>query len=199
MTASADFTLDETFRVEQRLDRLHDLGFDVEEMEIVGDPADGHMRYIPRVVEHGYHRQGLKNLTGLETTENQARRLLGDIRSFGAELQHRRATESAETGHALRALPENVIAVRWLDQQFEPLIARVPASLFAKLEPAELYHQLLEHRWFLSEQHGTDLSLDLALDSYIADVLVDAPDEIVAVGDNDANAGQQSVSLADDQ
>ena len=104
----------------------------------------------------------------------------------------------ASTGVALRSLPENVVAVRWLDQQFEPLIARVPRSIFAKVEPAELYHQLLEHRWFLSEQRGADVSLQAALDSYIPDVLVDAPDEIVSVTDCEASTEQQSISLLDD-
>lgn len=198
LTAPANFATGETFRIEQRLERLHDLGFDVEEMDIVGNPTEGQMRYIPRVVEHGYHSQRLKNLTGLETTENQARRLLGDIRAFGAELHHRRGVETANTGVALRSLPENVVAVRWLDQQFEPLIASVPPSMFAKLEPAELYHQLLEHRWFLSEQRGADVSLQAALDSYIPDVLVDAPDEIVSVTDCEASTEQQSISLLDD-
>lgn len=199
LTAPADFAVDETFRIEQRLERLHDLGFDVEEMDIVGDPSAGHMRYIPRVVEHGYHSLRLRNLTGLETTENQARRLLGDIRAFGAELQQQRAIEVAETGIPLRSLPENVVAVRWLDQRFEPLIARVPPSMFSKLEAPELYHQLLEHRWFLSEQRGTDISLDAALDSYVADVLVDAPDEMVSVTDSEASAEQQSISLIEDE
>ena len=188
----------ETFRIEQRLERLHDLGFDVEEMDIVGNPAEGQTRYIPRVVEHGYHSQRLKNLTGLETTENQARRLLGNIGAFGAELHHRRAVEMASTGVALRSLPENVVAVRWLDQQFEPLIARVPRSIFAKVEPAELYHQLLEHRWFLSEQRGAAVSLQAALDSYIPNVVVDAPDEIVSVTDSEASTEQQCISLLDD-
>ena len=190
LTAPANFAIGETFRIEQRLKRLHDLGFDVEEMDIIGNPADGQMRYIPRVVEHGCHNQLLKNLTELETTENQARRLLGDIRAFGAELHHRRAVESASTGVALRSLPENVVAVRSLDQQFEPLIASVPPSIFAKLKAAELYHQLLKHCWFLSEQRGADVSLQAALDSYIPDVLVDAPDEIVSVTDVAASAEQ---------
>ena len=146
LTEPADFVLGDTFRIEQRLQRLHELGFDVEEMDIDGDPGTGHMRYTPRVVEHGYHRLRLKNLTGLETTENQARRLLSDIRAFGAELQRQRAATSAVTGATFRQLPENVIAVRWLDQQFEPLMAQVPESMFNKLEAAEIYHQLLEHR-----------------------------------------------------
>jgi len=187
LTEPADFVPGETFRIEQRLQRLHDLGFDVEEMDIVGDPNSGHMRYIPRVVEHGYHRLRLKNVTGLETTENQARRLLNDIRAFGAELQQQRSATSAITGVTFRQLPENVIAVRWLDQRFEPLMAQVPESMFNKLEAAEIYHQLLEHRWYLSEAGATDVSLDQALASYLDNVLVDAPDEIVAVNNNNNN------------
>lgn len=182
LTAPADFAPGETFRIEQRLERLHELGFDVEEMDIVGDPHGDRMHYVPRVVEHGYHSLRLRNLTGLETTENQARRMLGDIRAFGAELQQRLMVESSETGRAHRQLRDNVIAVRWLDQRFEPLMAKIPSSLFSKLEAAEIYHQLLEHRWFLSEEARIDISLDEALESYIDDVLIDAPDEIISVG-----------------
>jgi hypothetical protein len=55
--------------------------------------------------------------------------------------------------------------------------------MFSKLAAPELYHQLLEHRWFLSEQCETDVSLEKALESYIADVLIDAPDELLQVGE----------------
>lgn len=182
LTDADEFAPDETYRIEQRLDRLHELGYDVEEMEIVGTDGGG-LRYIPRVVEHGFHQDRLRDLTGLVTTENQARRLLGDILAFGAELREQRARESEASGLQLRPLPENVVAVRWLDQRFEPLMARIPAQMFAKLEAAELFHQLLEHRWFLSEQAGQDVSIDEALSSYLHNVLVDAPDEILHLGD----------------
>ena len=183
LTAPAEFASGETFRIEQRLERLHELGYDVEEMEIVGTPDGDRLRYIPRVVEHGFHSERLKNLTGLETTENQARRLLADIRAFSTELNQKRAAESAHTGVPLRSLPENVVAVRWLDQRFEPLMASVPATLHSKLEAAEIYHQLLEHRWFLSEGARVEVPLDEALDSYIKDVLADAPDELLFLGE----------------
>ena len=202
LTDPAEFAPGETFRIDQRLERLHELGFDVEEMDIVDDSDSGTLRYIPRVVEHGYHSQRLKNLTGLETTENQARRLLGDIRAFGAELHHQRQTEVATTGRPLRQLPENVVAVRWLDKQFEPLIAQIPADMFAKLEPAEIYHQLLEHRWFLSQARGTDVPLKAALDSYLVDVLQNAPTEILHVDDDPTLADmiERPMSmLSDDQ
>ena len=184
LTTPQDFAPGETFTIDRRLDRLHDLGFDVEEMDIVDGVEGGRLRYIPRVVEHGFHSMRLKNLTGLETTENQARRMLDDIRAFGHHLNLERQAKidaGLPTGHGgapFRTLPENVVAVRWLDDRFEPLMARIPPELFAKLEAAEIYHQLLEHRWFLSEEADVDIALEDALESYIADVLVPAPDEV---------------------
>jgi tRNA A-37 threonylcarbamoyl transferase component Bud32 len=183
LTAAQDFSADETHTIRQRLERLHELGFDVEEMDIVDGDDEGRLRYIPRVVEHGFHAERLRSLTGLETTENQARRMLDDIRTFGHHLNVERqerldAGEPTGYGSTARSLPENVVAVRWLDDRFEPLMARIPPELFAKLEAAEIYHQLLEHRWFLSETTGTDVALEDALDSYIDDVLASAPDEV---------------------
>ena len=185
LTAEDEIGYDETFRIEERLDRLHDLGYDVEEMDIIRDPGrDGErLTFIPRVVEHGFHAERLKNLTGLETTENQARRLLGDIRAFGQQLAETREAEMERTGAKLRTLPENVVAVRWLDQRFEPIIARVPPALASKLEAAEVFHQLLEHRWFLSEEQGVDVSIDDAFESYVTDVLAAAPDEQLHLGE----------------
>ncbi|MEM9038972.1 MAG: DUF4032 domain-containing protein [Actinomycetota bacterium] len=185
LTAADEFGPNETYKLDQRLRRLHDLGFDVEEMEILDDAEGDRMRYIPRVVEHGFHRTRLKNLTGLDTSENQARRLLDDIRHFGAGLQQKRLADAAATGRPPRPLPENVVAVRWLDDRFEPLMARVPPEMFAKLEAAEIFHQLLEHRWFLSEEARVDISLEKALDSYISEVLVDAPDEVLLSRERD--------------
>ena len=174
VTRIEEFDSNELWIVERRIERLHELGFDVGEMELVStDDAGQRMRLQPRVVEHGYHAERLRSLTGLDTEENQARRLLNDICAFGVQLQE----------NAGRALPENVVAVRWLDQRFEPIIEAVPEDLFSKLEPPELYHQLLEHRWFLSEQGETDVPLEEALESYIADVLISAPDELLQVGE----------------
>ena len=180
LTEPAEFTAGETHQIEERLRRLHDLGFDVEEMEIVtGVDGDAdRMRYIPRVVEHGFHSQRLQNLTGLETTENQARRLLDDIQAYGLDLRAKRATRAAESGRPPRPLPDNVVAVRWLDDRFEPIMEQIPISLFAKLEPAEIFHQLLEHRWFLAEESGAHVALDDVVASYVEDVLERAPDEV---------------------
>jgi hypothetical protein len=167
LTSAELFHPAELYRVDERLRRLHELGFDVGEIEIVSSGSDGRIRLVPRVVEIGYYGPRLLSLTGLHAGENQARRLLDDIRRFGVELEQR-------TG---RRLPENVVATRWLDQVFEAFVEAVPADLRDRLEPAELYHQLLEHRWFLSEQVGVDVGIDVAMQSYVRDVLAPAPDE----------------------
>jgi hypothetical protein len=169
LTAAQEFQLDELWRVEKRVERLHDLGFDVAEMDVIADEEGERLRVTPRVVESGYYEDRLFALTGLVAEENQARRLLNDIRSFGAELRE-------STG---KALPENIVAVRWLDQRFEPTIAKIPPELIGKLQAAEIYHQILEHRWFVSEREERDVPLDEAVASYIAEILSGAPDEQV--------------------
>ena len=169
MTAPQEFQLDELWRVQKRIERLHDLGFDVAEMDVVADEEGQWLRVTPRVVESGYHEDRLFALTGLVAEENQARRLLNDIRTFGTELRETKG----------KALPENILAVRWLDQRFEPTIAKIPVELIGKLQAAEIYHQVLEHRWYLSEGEERDVPIEEAVDAYCADILSHAPDEQV--------------------
>ena len=169
LTATEEFAADEMWKVEQRVRRLHDLGFDIGEMEVIADEDGQRLRFVPRVVESGYHQERLFALTGLVAGENQARRLLDDIRNFRTELQSRTGTKP----------PENIAAVRWLDQRFEPVIAAIPPSMLGKLQAAELFHQILEHRWFSSEEQGRDISLEEAIESYVGNILVGAPDEQV--------------------
>ena len=60
---------------------------------------------------------------------------------------------------------------------FEAALAWVPADLRPKLEPAEIFHEILEHRWYLSEAAGKDVGLEAAVRSYVEQVLRPAPDE----------------------
>ena len=74
-------------------------------------------------------------------------------------------------------------AARWLDRVFEPTVASIPGGLRDKLEPAEVYHQLLDHRWFMSENRGADVGLGEAVRSFVQDVLPFAPNERSLLGD----------------
>jgi hypothetical protein len=167
LTYEEVFPPDGLYRIDARLQRLHDLGFDVGEMQV--EAADGgyRLRLEPRVVEPGHHRRRLQSLTGVDVQENQARRLLNDMSGFRAQLEKKEG----------RPLPDAVMAYKWLAEVFEPTIASVPPELSAKLEPAEVFHQVLEHRWFMSEEAGHDVGLTEAIESYVADVLPFQPDE----------------------
>jgi tRNA A-37 threonylcarbamoyl transferase component Bud32 len=190
LTAPAEVPIGATHEIELRLRRLHDLGFDVDEMELVRSTTGDcdQMSFVPKVVEHGYHSQRLKNLTGLETTENQARRLLDDIHAYTANLRAERERLAEQTGRPARPLPDNVAAVRWLDDRFEPIMEMIPIELFSKLEPAEIFHQLLEHRWFKSEESGRQERIIDFIEEYIADVLAPAPDEVLRLDDEEPSA-----------
>ena len=167
LTREEVFGPNERYRVDERLHRLNELGFDVEEVELVGGVGELRLRLTPQVVESGHHQRRLHTLTGLHVQENQARRLLNDLRSFRAYLEQ-------EEG---RQLPESVVAYRWLSEVFEAAITLVPGDLRGKLEPPELFHEILEHRWYLSEEAGRDVGLEAAVGSYVDQVLRLAPDE----------------------
>jgi hypothetical protein len=71
----------------------------------------------------------------------------------------------------------SALAGRWLADVFEPTIAAVPPDLWTKRQAAQLYHELLDHRWYLSEREGREVGMDEAVQSYISDVLRGLPDE----------------------
>ncbi|MHB8294789.1 MAG: DUF4032 domain-containing protein [Acidimicrobiales bacterium] len=164
----------ERFKLEQRMRTLNALGFDVAELSVQGEGDGAVYRVQPRVVEAGHHSRRLLRLTGLDVEENQARRLLNDLDAFAASLGR-----SAEE--------EQMAAHRWVAEQFEPVVAAIPVPLRGKLEPAQVYHELLEHRWFLSERAGHDVGAEAALQDYLNHVLAAKPDELAVLG---ASTGQ---------
>jgi Domain of unknown function (DUF4032) len=169
LTSAETFAPDERYRVDARIQRLNDLGFDIAEMQILTQPGGRKAILPPKVVDAGHHSRRLLRLTGLDVQENQARRLLNDLDTY-----------RAATG--ANAEPEEAVAHRWLAEVFEPVVDAVPRRLRGKLEPAELYHEVLEHRWYLSEKARSDVGLWTAVNSYVDDVLAHKPDERAVLG-----------------
>ena len=64
-----------------------------------------------------------------------------------------------------------------LFRSFQPTVEGIPARLRGKLEPAQLFHEVLDHRWYLSEAAGADVGIAAAVKSYVDKVLVHKPDE----------------------
>ena len=155
-------------RMAERLRRLGDLGFDAGEVELTTSPEGSHLRVQTSVAEPGQHRHELFRLTGLEAQENQARRMLDDLAGYRAWLEQQDGV----------ALSDIVAGHRWVSEIYQPVVDAVPPSLAGRLAPPEVFHEILEHRWFLSEQAGGDVGTTEAAASYFAHVLPLTPKEI---------------------
>jgi hypothetical protein len=169
LTEPESFESGDRWRVDARIRRLNDLGFDVGELAITTDVGGTSVQIQPKVVDAGHHSRRLLRLTGLDVGENQARRLLNDLDSYRAA--NDRQSES-----------EELVAHDWLTQVFEAVVNAVPRSMRRKLEPAEVVHEVLENRWYLSERRGRDVPLREAVDDYVQNVLPGKPDEQAVVG-----------------
>ena len=163
---------EQRYRIAERLRRLNELGFDVEELELVETPAGNRLRVSTRVAEPGHHRSLLLTLTGIDAEENQARRLLNDVTSFRGWLE---ASEG-------RRVPEAAAAARWLTEVYDPVVASVPADLRGRLDEAEIFHEVLEHRWFLSEAAGRDVGTTAAAEDYVSAILPAVPPDLTTGG-----------------
>ena len=161
---------EQRYRIAERIRRLNDLGFDVDEVELIEDAGGGNrLKMTTRGAEPGHHRRELFARTGLDVQENQARRLLADIASFRAWM------EQVEG----RRVPEVVAAARWLTEVYQPVVDGIPAHLRSRLDPPEVFHEILEHRWFLSEAAGRDVGTTAAARDYVSRVLPEVPDDLV--------------------
>jgi hypothetical protein len=162
---------DESYRINQRIKRLNALGFDVSELAITSEEGGRKLRFGTHVVDPGHHQRRLFELTGLRVQENQARALLSDLARFRAKWAEGTGAE----------VPEDLAARRWLDEKFYGTLALVPADLRGKLPDAELFFEINEHRWFLSEAQGHDVGRAAAVQSYVDTVLQYLPDAKVEV------------------
>jgi hypothetical protein len=144
--------------VEGAMRQLHDLGFAVEEVAVTIDGDTQMISFQPKLVAAGYHTQRLRELMGLETEELQAKRLLASFDRY-------RSRESAS------GLSVNAMAKKWLTEVFETVISRVPDNMRGRVERAQMFHEILENRWYLSEKLGYDVGLEMAADNYCAEIL----------------------------
>lgn len=172
LTGEESFSMSERWRVANRIERLNSLGFDVGELSMTTDLDGTHLSIQPKVVDAGHYRRQIMRLTGLDVQEGQGRRMLNDLEAYRS-LWNRKDE------------PLEIAAHAWLADVFEPTIAAVPAEMRRKLEPAEIFHEVLEHRWYMSEAAGYDVSMQDAVADYVANVLSKRPDEHAVINGNE--------------
>ena len=160
VTREETFQAGESFRMHERVTALNALGFSVGEIEIVLTGEKNRVRMRTIVTDRDYHRHQLHGLTGVVAEERQAQQMLNEIREI-------RAWFSADRS---RSLSMTEAAFQWLRERFEPTVARLASQIERGGHAAELYCQVLEHKWFLSERAQHDVGLDRAIDDYLQHV-----------------------------
>ncbi len=142
------------YRIQERVRRLNALGFSVGDIELT--PAGDQLKLKVAVTDRSFHRDLLHSLTGLDVQENQARQMTNEIqeqRAYLAEVRGNSTSLSAAGFH-------------WREQVFKPSVQKLKA-VFETDDDAELYMQLLEHKWYLSERAARDVGHEAAIEDYI--------------------------------
>lgn len=147
----------ERWRITERISALNDLGYEVDDLEIDTTGDGDRLRFHVRVGSRRFHRNRLQELTGIWTSEKQARIILGDLQYFLAN-QHEPETP---TGKAIGP-------VRWRVGVFEPLLERIRDLEPNAGDPIQAYCDFLHHRFVISRAAGFDVGNDAALESWIA-------------------------------
>ena len=148
------FGFADRYRVEGTIRRLNELGFAVDEISlqpVADDPSQ--LKVHVAVGDRRYHAQRLRELTGLDVGEGQARILLGDLRAYQAQLC-REAGDDVDESTAARL---------WVIEVVTPTEHLAHAALNHSGTAIQAYCDLLEVRWLLSEQAGRDVGTNAAL------------------------------------
>ena len=148
---------DEHWRIQDRIRRLNQLGFSVGEVEIETTGAGDRLRIRAIVTDRDYHRHLFHGLTGLTVEERQAEQMLNEIKELKATLTH----------ELNRSVPFSVAAFHWQRVRFVPALAELAPVLEKGADKAEVYCQVLEHKWFLSERARRDVGMKAALADYV--------------------------------
>jgi len=170
LTGWESFDQSERWRISERVQRLNQLGFDIENLTISSDDSGTRLNIQPKVVDAGHHTRRLLRLTGIDAGENQARRLLNDLDSF-------RALRYPDDD-----VDEEMVAHEWLSEVYDKVIRAIPREYRGKLEAAEIFHQWLEHRSVRSQREDRDIPLKESVASYTEEILQHRRDEALITG-----------------
>lgn len=157
---------DERYRIHERIRALNALGFSVRDVAMQPTDNGDKLRLRIFVTDRNFHRDHLFGLTGLEAEEMQARQMMNEIYELKATLswQHN------------RSVPLSVAAYHWLEQIYQPVLARLQPLFQSKSggdespNAAEVYCEVLEHKWYLSERAHSDVGHQAAVEDYLRSI-----------------------------
>jgi Domain of unknown function (DUF4032)/Lipopolysaccharide kinase (Kdo/WaaP) family len=146
------------YRIEERIRALNELGFSVGEVVLEPTEKGNQLRMQVLVTDRTFHRDQLASLAGISAEETQAQRMMNEIQELRAAMADER----------IRTVPLAVAAYHWLTHFYQPIVERVAPLIRDDRPPQEVYCQVLEHKWYLSERAGHDVGHDAATEDLLA-------------------------------
>jgi hypothetical protein len=147
----------ERYRIQERIRALNSLGFSIGEVKLEGSEGGEQLRLRVFVTDRNFHRDQLFGLTGIEAEEMQARKMVNEIHEIKAIL--------SQVNN--RSTPLGVAAFHWLENRYQPVTAALQSLADQTNDFPELYCQLLEHKWYLSEKAQRDVGHEAAVEDYL--------------------------------
>jgi len=157
ITQEIIFKQGDSFHIQERIRALNALGFSVGGVDFYRVEKEEKIRLRVVVTDRNFHRDQLLTLTGLEAEEKQARLMVNEIQEVRASLSQKHNRET----------PLSVAGYHWLVNIFQPMIQILQPLVKTDMSTAELYCQLLEHKWYLSEQAQRDIGHEAAVKDYL--------------------------------
>ncbi len=163
ITREAVFSHDELYKLQERIRALNALGFSVKDIELKNEDHGNRLKLRIFVSDRNFHRNQLLEITGLYAEDRQAQKIINEINELKANM--------ANTGNPNISL--EAVAYHWLEHVYKPVVEQL-RPFFQNREhpkinadPIELYCQILEHKWYLSERAQHDVGHQAAVDDFI--------------------------------
>jgi hypothetical protein len=146
----------EHYRIQERIRALNSLGFSIGEVKLEGSESGEQLRLRVFVTDRNFHRDQLFGLTGIEAEEMQARKMVNEIHEIKAVLSQANDRDT----------PLSVAAYYWLENRYRPVTSALQSLVDNTTDVPELYCQVLEHKWYLSEKVQRDVGHEAAVEDY---------------------------------
>jgi len=150
---------DERYLIGERVGRLNDLGFVIDDVDVIPEGDSTRIRISASVGGRTFHSQRLRERTGIDAAENQARQILSDMRYHRAK--------HGDHGPSASSTGTTVSAMHWRLNRFEPFTARI-AELRPSIDPIQGFCDYLNFRFALASEQGRDVDSTEAFEDWIA-------------------------------
>ncbi|MEN8114061.1 MAG: DUF4032 domain-containing protein [Actinomycetota bacterium] len=148
----------ERYRIRERVGRLNDLGFAVDDVDVVPEGESSRVRIAVKVGGRTFHSQRLRELAGIDASENQARQILSDVAYHEAKYGEK-GEQGSVTGKA-------VATMHWRLTRFEPFTRRI-FDLRPNSDPIQGYCDFLDFRFRIASDRGADVESETAIEEWI--------------------------------